>query len=384
MKTICLIHTEKIVNRIGGAEKVLVDMANALSKRGFCVHILCYDNEPGNPFYKLNKNVHFHLCVDRLSKLILTAQKFICLPLPVNLRRKNRFILRMNHLSKFFKQKLENINPDVIIAFSPDLIYLLNKILKVHQPVISMLHSDPRFFISHKNFIFYKTLFQPNKDIIQVLLPSFVPLLQNQIPNINIVSIPNYIQRNINFKCANYQSHSIINTSRVSQEKRYELLIEAFSKVANKFPDWTLDLWGPTNVDQQYTDKLKGMINSLGLSNKVIFHGETNDIHSKLSQASIFFFPSAFEGFSLALLEAMSHGLPVVACNDCLSVASILHNNIEGFLTDPSPDALSKALELLMSNENLRRNMGTHSLMLASQFNEDIIWDRWQKLIQSI
>ncbi len=383
-KTVCLIHIDKIINRIGGAEKVLADMANALAARNFNVHVLCYDTEEGKPFYTFNKNVHLHLCIDTQGKFIQNLFKLACLPLPTTTRRRCRFALKMQRISCFFKPLLMKILPDVVIAFSPDLIYLLNKIIKIQQPVVSMLHSDPRFFISNKNFPFYKNCFISDKDIIQVLVPAFIPLIQAQIPNIRILEIPNYIQLGPNITLSNYKSHSIINTSRISQEKRHELLIDAFAKISRKYPDWTLDLWGPTDIDPRYTAKLMKKIQELGLINKVIFHGETKDIHSKLSQASIFCFPSAFEGFSLALLEALAHGLPVIACKDCLSVVSILHNNIEAFFTEPSPDALSKALETLMSDSSLRHSMGQKSLTLSSKFSDTIIWDRWERLIQSL
>lgn len=382
-KTICLVHIDKIVNRIGGAEKVLVDMANAFVHRGFTVHILCYDNENGLPFYRLDPKVNFHLCIDKWQHQREFLRKLYCLPLPSLARRQKRFTLKMERIAQLFNATLNKIKPDLIIAYSPDLIFLLNRILHVEQPVICMLHNDPRFFISHKNFQFYRSYFY-KKDVVQVLVPDFIPIIQKELPRIKITSIPNYIHISQNQKLTNYESKSIINTSRISQQKRHDLLIDAFALVANKFPDWRLDLWGPMSIDASYTHKLLSKIKKDGLSDRILFHGETNDVHSKLIHSSIFLFPSEFEGFSLALLEALSHGLPVIACEDCLSVSSILTDNVNAFLTAPRPDQLAIALEKLMSNTPLREAMGHNAFSLAQEFDECIIWDKWENLVSQL
>ncbi|MDY2868165.1 MAG: glycosyltransferase, partial [Mesosutterella sp.] len=82
------------------------------------------------------------------------------------------------------------------------------------------------------------------------------------------------------------------------------------------------------------------------------------NVPSKLKNASIFAFPSEYEGFSLALAEAFAMGLPAVGCKDCPSVNSLIKNESNGLLTDPTPEAFAEGLAKLMGSEELRRKYG--------------------------
>ena len=99
-------------------------------------------------------------------------------------------------------------------------------------------------------------------------------------------------------------------------------------------------MWGWDKTE--YATKLKNEIKNLGLESKVILCGETKQVTEKYNSASIFAFPSAYEGFSLALTEAMSSGLPVIGCKDCLSVSSLVEHGVNGLLSDntAAPDLM--------------------------------------------
>ena len=117
------------------------------------------------------------------------------------------------------------------------------------------------------------------------------------------------------------------------------------------------------------------------LHNKFKLCGTTNNIADKLSKASIFVIPSKFEGFCLSLIEAMATGLPSVGMKDCPAVNSLIQNNISGILASPTPESLASSIEQLITNEELRQNMGQKAKTLAASFSEESVWNQWKDLI---
>lgn len=119
----------------------------------------------------------------------------------------------------------------------------------------------------------------------------------------------------------------------------------------------------------------------LNLDDSFLFCGTTVDIESVLSNASIFVLPSAYEGFSLALTEAMSKGLPVVGCIDCPGTNELISDGKNGFLVAPNCNDLAKALKTLMKNVDLRLKFGRKAREDMKNFSPDKIWKQWDRLI---
>ena len=112
--------------------------------------------------------------------------------------------------------------------------------------------------------------------------------------------------------------------------------------------------------------------------------GPTNEIQQKLKSGSIFAFPSEYEGLSLALLEGMSAGLPVVGCLDCPSMKSMIQDNVNGFLVQPQPKEFAEALARLMDSFELRQRLGKQSKETSKKFSPDVIWQKWDALIRTL
>ena len=130
--------------------------------------------------------------------------------------------------------------------------------------------------------------------------------------------------------------------------------------------------------------EVKNLIKNLDLENNIKLCGTTNEIPQKLANSSIFAFPSALEGFSLALTEAFSIGLPVVGCNDCPFVRSIIKNGINGLLSDPTAESFAACLSILMEDRELRMRLGTHGKEEMNLFSPNIVWEKWNALIKGL
>lgn len=138
---------------------------------------------------------------------------------------------------------------------------------------------------------------------------------------------------------------------RLSEEKRQIDLLNAFHNVLKVFPKATLLLVG----DGDMRAKLIALAGRLGISQRVIFAGFQHDVSQYLNKMDLFVLSSRTEGFPIALLEAMTMGLPVVATN-VGGIPELVVNNETGILVRPShPEELSKAiLGLLSGPEKMR------------------------------
>lgn len=112
--------------------------------------------------------------------------------------------------------------------------------------------------------------------------------------------------------------------------------------------------------------------------------GVTDNVESVLRDSSIFAFPSASEGFGLALIEAMMVGIPAVGCVDCSAVNTLIQNGVNGILTRPDPESFSVGLSDLMRNKEKRLEYGGQARKTAQRFDPDAIWDTWESLLNDI
>ena len=152
--------------------------------------------------------------------------------------------------------------------------------------------------------------------------------------------------------------------------------------MAEQFPDWQIEFWGSEpDGGHTYTEELERLIHDKNLEDQVFLRGNTNDVLSKYLASDIFAFPSAFEGFGLSMAEAMSAGLPVVAYKNCPAVNELIADGKDGFLVDDGIAPLAEGLRELMSNQNLRINMGRQAHETMLQYSPSRVWKQWEDLM---
>jgi len=159
----------------------------------------------------------------------------------------------------------------------------------------------------------------------------------------------------------------IVSVGRLVKLKNFEAAIQALNSLSDRsFEYWILGS-GPLETD------LKSLVKSLGMESKVKFLGFRQDIPDLLRQADIFLLPSLWEGFGLAVVEAMAAGLPVVVSNVPGLQEVVPQESQAGFLVDPSsPNDIAAALDKLLKDPDLRSRMGKNAQLQAAQFDIQI------------
>ena len=385
------VNTTKMVDDSGGLAKVTSAFANEMHLRGHKVTLIYADERSGEFFYPIDKEIK---CYDAR----LQNGKRIKFPLSLRLKReifrlfskqKSRTVnnsFYTKYICPHMGQIIDNNKPDAIVSFTPGdtsfLIFDLN--LKNKIPIVTMSHGDPADY-----FKFYPKLSLEavkQTDVNQVLLPSFKQVLIDNIPNGKVVVIGNVVQQ---FEIAvdlkqEKPKHKILFIGRLSKEhKRPHLLIEAFSKVAKSYPDWIVEFWG-ADENKAYKTQLEFMVKQANLSDRVFFKGVTKDIESVLNTGDIYAMMSAMEGFGLSMAEAMSKGLPVIACNSWDGLTDLVQNNFNGILVQDNPQNIAEGLRALMDDNEIRCKLGTSARESMKRFESKLIWNQWEELLYDV
>lgn len=165
----------------------------------------------------------------------------------------------------------------------------------------------------------------------------------------------------------------IVAIGRLEQQKRFDLLLNAFSRL-------------PTNIAQQLVilgsgakmDELKELSVKLGVSNRVQFLGHLADPTIWLDQCSLFVLSSDFEGFPNALAEAMARGCPIVCTNCDTGPREMIQDGISGLLT-PINDAsaLTKSINYMLEHKAFARSCGIEARRKSEDWTIDQIAPMW-------
>lgn len=345
----------------GGAERVIAQIANGLDARGHDVSLLTYDANGDPSFYPLKQGV-------RMIPLGLNS-------LP---RRPGAIwvIEQIFRLLRGLRQQIRVERPDVLVAFITQTnIFALLACAGLRVPVVVSERSDPLLTPLRSPWKVARAICYPfaaglvvQSREVREGFPSWIRRKTCVLPNPVSMPVASSVQ-----KCE--PTRLILAVGRLSREKGFDLLLEAFKNVVAEFPEWRLEIRG----EGPLRGELEDLRDTLGLQDRVSLPGIISEIHHCYIQADIFVLSSRFEGFPNALCEAMAHGLPVVATSCSGGVREIIKAGENGLLVPPEDvDALGRALSSLVANPELRKALGERARDIVERFGVEIIMDKWE------
>jgi glycosyltransferase involved in cell wall biosynthesis len=170
----------------------------------------------------------------------------------------------------------------------------------------------------------------------------------------------------------------VVAAGRLTRAKGYDMLIRAFAEVAARHPSWTLQIYG----SGPEKPALEALIAEHRLQGTVELLGPTRHLEEAFREASVFVLSSRFEGFGMAIVEAMRCGLPVVSFDCPPGPADIITPGREGVLVPAEDvDALAGALGDLLADDARRRAYAAAALRRARDFDVAAIGPRWDALL---
>ena len=358
----------------GGAEKNLALLANHWAADNHQVTIFTFQPQRTLPAFTLEPSISY-------QGLDLTTRGYTGF----------RKLMRLIQLPLKLRKALLAARPAVVVSFMDQTnILCLMALLGTRIPVIVAERVNPA----------YSSLCEPEKpfwlrqpatrlrNIIYRLAAKIVVLTGDTI---------NYFPAAIQGKCCvipnpilapekqtadlTLPKPCVMAMGRLVPQKRFDLLLRAFAKTAQKQPTWSLVIvgQGPKHA------ALEEEIARLNLRGRAFLPGATKTPYGVLRQADLFVLCSDYEGFPGALGEAMACGLPVIATDCDYGPREMIKSGWNGMLIKTGDaDALAAALEELMLNSSKRRELGANAAAVINRFSLKEFIKRWNQILDEI
>ncbi len=171
----------------------------------------------------------------------------------------------------------------------------------------------------------------------------------------------------------------ILSVGSLTKQKNYDTALRAMTLLK----DMPYEYWIAGEEEEE--DHLKALCHSLNLEASVKFLGYVENIPALLRDADIFLMPSRWEGFGLALVEAMNAGLPVVA-SDAAGIRDIVtFSEPCGILIQPDdPLSIAKAVTELLTNREKRLDFGENAFIRSASFSIDEMIENYITFYNSV
>ena len=375
----------KIVYVVGGLlapngmSSVLSSKINYLAEHtDYELYMILTEKAGQEWFYKINPKVrwvNFDINFDELDRMPLYRKIFF-------------YKIKLCKYKKMFTEYLMVIRPDITVSTVRREINFINDIQDGSKK-IGEIHFNRTNYREFKKswlpdvvnrFVTRKWVGGLLKELKR--LDKFVVLSEEDYQNwpelTNKMVIPNSISYFPDFQstCENKQ---VIAVGRYTWQKGFDLLIEVWKKVYDKYPDWTLNVYGSGE-----RDSFERLAQELGITDVVNCHPATKNIYEKYRESSIFAFSSRYEGFGLVLAEAMSVGVPAVSFACPCGPSDIITDRVDGLLVEKENVVkFAEALCYLIENPLERKAYGQRAILKAKQFSQDKIMMKWIDLFNS-
>jgi N-acetyl-alpha-D-glucosaminyl L-malate synthase BshA len=365
----------------GGSGVVATELGLELAQRGHEIHFITY-RQPVR-LALLNPNVHYHE-VNVPEYPLFHYQ-------PYELALSSKLV----DMVKLYKIELLHVHYAIPHAYAG---YMAKQMLKdegIIIPMVTTLHGTDITLVG--NHPFYKTAvsFSINKSDVVTSVSQSLKDDTYKLFNIkkDIHVVPNFIElgkdRNEReIRCqrsimAKSEEKIITHISNFRKVKRIPDIVKIFYKIQQKIPAKLMMVGdGPEKA------KAEILCEELGIQDKVIFFGNSNEIDKILSYSDLFLLPSETESFGLAALEAMAWSVPVISSNSG-GLPEVNFDGVSGYLSDVgNVDEMAENALKILENEEILKTFKENSLSVAKQFDIKNILplyeDIYQQALQSV
>lgn len=322
----------------GGAERVVSILANHFASTNYRISIVCLKNEV---VYKIEKGIDIIFPGFKIPRNLSTLLK----------------------VAFYYRKTIQRIKPDVILSFLEyyNEIAMLS-LIGIKKKIYLFDRNNP--YLKEQNFLqtILRKYLYPKANGVVVQTQIACDYIKQKKLSTEILVLPNPIS-DIKVDWISGTNKIITCVGRLEEQKNQKYLIKLFSELPNN--EWKLQFVG----DGSLRNELEKYVKFMKMEDKVNFLGIQKDVKDILSKSTIFAFPSLWEGFPNALLEAMAIGVPCISNNCLTGPAEIIQDGFNGFLIeiDNEEDFKNKLL-LLMTNIELRKEFSKNSKNIRSLY----------------
>lgn len=389
----------------GGAERVMVLLANWLAEKGHAVSLILtnqlIDDVKG---YKLNSDIDLmslkemrgkqtYISKTRAKSDEIYGKVSYKLSKKTHKKPSDKAVLK-NYISRY-SDEINALNDFMlrkknatIIAFLDNPIHL-SLLIKEKYPNIKLIiseRSDPKLHDSSlSSSLFIKKYYHLADGV--VFQSSGAKEYYSQEIQAKSVIVPNPLTANLPEAFSGKRRKVIVNFCRISNQKNLPLLIDAFAKFNQSHSDYSLEIIGDAENEegQAVLEKINSMLEDYQLTEAVKILPFDPFLHDKIKDCAMFVSSSDYEGMSNSMLEAMAIGLPTI-CTDCPSggAREIIQHHENGILVPiKNIDALCSAMTEVADNPELMEKLSKNGVKLREKLSVDRIMNEWWKVIDA-
>lgn len=355
---------------------MLANKANYLAQLGYEIIIVTTEQKMKLPFFSFYHSIRF---VDLDINYSDDSKKGF-------FSKSVNFLIRKQEHKRKMKQLLFDIRPDIVVSmFGNEASFLCNicdgskKILEIHFSKFFRLQYD------RKGMWRLVDLFRSKMDEVMIrrferfiVLTDEDRLYWGKCENIDV--IPNATVP-VTDKLAFLDNKEAIALGRLSYQKGYDRLIDAWDIVCKKAPLWKLKIYGSGEL----YESLEQQIERLNLNNHVSICSPVSNVESVYLNSSLLVLSSRYEGLPMVLLEAMVCGLPVVAYTCKCGPRDVITNGIDGILIEEgNVEKLAEGILSVILDDEKRKKMGINAVKKANLYSEDIVMAKWISLFNRL
>lgn len=345
----------------GGAERVTCLLSGKMVEKGFDVSLM---TNLFKPFaYDFD---------ERVKKIPLFITK-----------KQSHSKLSLLHMIRNTRTMIKCEKPDVIIGVMP----LMNFVAVVaafglKTKIIASDHTSfERKLPLHIKFI--RNYVYRLAEHVTVLTQADYNVIGNKLKRKSVMPNP------LAYPCVNdlgaNRKRNILAVGRLDdwRVKGFDILIKAWASIADRYPDWVLDIAGGGR-DNSIAELLQ-IAKEFNVDKRLNLIGFRHDIDAVMRESSIFVLSSRVEGFGMVLIEALSQGCACISFDDRGRQREIITSDKEGIIIEhKDPKLLAEKIELLIHEPALMHDMAQAGVKRAESFNLNAIEDKWEKLIKTI
>lgn len=345
----------------GGAERVMSELANCWAARGESITLVTLDSAESDGYALLPS-------VRRVALGLRTDSYGVRAALVSNYRR-----------IRALRSALLASGAQTVVSFEAHtsvLVLLATSWSRLRRVVSERVNPTEHYIGTTWSIL--RRLTYPLADVLVVQTKVAVPWAESIMlgRQVEVISNPVRDMRDYMQDREAVRSHTIVAVGRLARQKGFDLLLQAFARIADTRPSWDLVIIG----EGEERAPLERLATSLRIDQRVKLPGWRPEPAEVLKTAGLFVMSSRYEGFPNALIEAMACGVPVVSTM-WAGAAEIITDGVDGLLSRKDPEHLAAVMRRAIDDAGLREQLGRNALLVTERYRLGSVIEQWDAVI---